>query len=703
MKYTIEHEIPGRIRITVGGFIPDGDMFAFEELFSQSEDVTSYVIYQRIGSIAFRYGSKRIRSMEVLDADREALIAYLDTLDIKTVIAHRPTYTTAMVPHTNQLLGTLAGMVLGRIITRYFLPVPLRTAWIFFRALSFIRAGLRSLAAGRLDVPVLDAAAVGVSLVKKDYMTASSTMFLLTLGGFLEDYTRQRSKNELIYSLLDVPDSVWRIEGDQEVLVCAGDLETGDIIVVRTGSPLPADGVVIDGEAAVNQSTLTGESLSVIRNAGDDVFAGTAIEEGELVVRVSAPVADARLRSIVSLVEQSESFKSVSQSHTDRLADRIVPWNFLLAGIVFACTRDLEKASAALMVDYSCALKLSGSIAVLTAMSEGAHNGFTVKGSRYFEVMAEADTIVFDKTGTLTTATPVVSNVLAFDGWDRDGVLRLAACLEEHFPHSVARAVVNAAAAAKLNHRERHAAVEYLVAHGIVSELEDKRVIIGSGHFVFEDEGVPIDDDLRKEIDRKVGDASPLFLAVDHLLVGAICIQDPLRPNIAATLQDLRDLGFKRLIMLTGDNKTTAARIAEEAGITEFEADLLPEQKHAYLEKLKADGCKVVMVGDGINDSPALSVADVGIAMGEGAAIAREVADITLASGELSAVADLRRLSSRLFKRMGDSYRFVIALNTALLALGISGVMLPQTSSLMHNGSTVLVSLNNARPYLKKG
>jgi heavy metal translocating P-type ATPase len=441
----------------------------------------------------------------------------------------------------------------------------------------------------------------------------------------------------------------------------------------------------------------------VLRSVGDDVFAGTVLEEGSLRVRVKATVQETKLRTIVAMVEQSEAYKSQTQERMERLADRIVPWNFLYAAAVLALTRSLEKVSAALMVDYSCALKLTGSIASLAALREAAALGFTVKGSKFFEAMALADTIVFDKTGTLTQATPKVVDVMAFDGWDRNEVLRLSACLEEHFPHPVARAVVNAAAARNLTHRDRHAAVEYIVAHGIASQLDGRRVIIGSGHFVFEDEGVSASATARAELEGRADGSSPLFLAVDNQLVGALCIHDPLKPYIAQTLDDLRQLGLRRVIMLTGDNQTIAARIAEQAGVDEFQADLLPEEKHDYLETLRAQGARVVMVGDGVNDSPALSAADVGIAMGDGADIAREVADITLATDDLTALVALRRLSQRLMVRMNRSYGFSIALNTALLLAGTAGVVQPQTSSLIHNTSTVALCAGNTRAYLPKG
>ena len=432
---------------------------------------------------------------------------------------------------------------------------------------------------------------------------------------------------------------------------------------------------------------------------GDNVFSGTAVEDGEIIVRVTADAGETKLRSIVALVEQAESFKSETQSRMEQLADRIVPWNFLLAGAVALTTRSLVKTSVALMVDYSCALKLTGSIAVLAAMSQSAQAGFTVKGSKHFEAMAAADTIVFDKTGTLTEATPNVACVLALDGWNRREVLRLAACLEEHFPHPVARAVVRAAAEKNLRHRERHADVEYLVAHGIASSLDGKRVVIGSEHFVVEDEGVSLTEEQKRRVADETEGLSPLYLAVDGELIGVIGIEDPLKAGVREAIADLRMLGFKRVVMLTGDGERTAARIADAAGVTEYRANLLPEDKYAFVERLKAEGSKVVMVGDGVNDAPALSLADVGIAMGQGTAVAKEVADITLTGGHLSALVTLRTLSAGLTARLNASFKEVIAINSALLAAGIGGLITPQTSSLLHNASTVALSVRNGGTY----
>ena len=696
MNYTIQHEVPGRVRVKLVGRVPEADIDALTRALRQHPVIQKATVYPRTGSLA----------VEFEPAARAQALAAIAAIDRTAVDEARRDCTVALAPRTNSLLMDIATLLGGHLARRWFLPAPLSTIYTVWSYRGFLKAALASLAGARLDVPVLDASAIGISFLKRDWRTAASTMLLLNLGELLEDYTRAQSQNQLIYSLLDVPDYAQLIpcgdptlRGAEERRVQATDLVAGDLIVVRTGMPIPVDGTVEWGCAMVNQSTLTGEPLAIERSVGDDVFAGTAVEDGEAYVRVRAAATDTKLRSIVSLVEQSEALKAESLSRREHMADAFVPWNFLLAAGVYLKTRSLVRTSAALMVDYSCALKLTGAISVLTAMSQSAREGFTVKGSKHFEAFAKADTIVFDKTGTLTAAAPQVADVLSFDGWDRTQVLRFSACLEEHFPHPVARAVVNAAAEAGLEHRERHAEVEYLVAHGIASSLDDKRCVIGSEHFVVEDEGVTIADDVRALIEEKLDGLSKLYLAVDGVLKGAIGIQDPLKPGAPEALAQLRALGFEHIVMLTGDNANAAARIAGKAGIDEFRADLLPEDKHTVIEQMRAAGRRVVMVGDGVNDSPALSAANVGVAMGSGTAIAKEVADITLTDGDLSSLVVLRRLALGLEERMDASFSEVIGLNSLLLAGGVAGIIAPQVSSLIHNGSTVFLSARNARAY----
>lgn len=696
MNYTIQHEVPGRVRVKLAGRVPEADIDALTRALRQHPVIQKATVYPRTGSLA----------VEFEPAARDRALAVIAAIDRTAVDEARRDCTVALAPRTNSLLMDIATLLGGHLARRWFLPAPLSTIYTVWSYRGFLKAALASLAGARLDVPVLDASAIGISFLKRDWRTAASTMLLLNLGELLEDYTRAQSQNQLIYSLLDVPDYAQLIpcgdptlRGAEERRVQASSLVAGDLIVVRTGMPIPVDGTVEWGCAMVNQSTLTGEPLAIERSVGDDVFAGTAVEDGEAYVRVRAAATDTKLRSIVSLVEQSEALKAESLSRREHMADAFVPWNFLLAAGVYLKTRSLVRTSAALMVDYSCALKLTGAISVLTAMSQSAREGFTVKGSKHFEAFATADTIVFDKTGTLTAAAPQVADVLSFDGWDRTQVLRFSACLEEHFPHPVARAVVNAAAEAGLEHRERHAEVEYLVAHGIASSLDDKRCVIGSEHFVVEDEGVTIADDVRALIEEKLDGLSKLYLAVDGVLKGAIGIQDPLKPGAPEALAQLRALGFEHIVMLTGDNANAAARIAGKAGIDEFRADLLPEDKHTVIEQMRAAGRRVVMVGDGVNDSPALSAANVGVAMGSGTAIAKEVADITLTDGDLASLVVLRRLALGLEERMDASFSEVIGLNSLLLAGGVAGIIAPQVSSLIHNGSTVFLSARNARAY----
>lgn len=693
MEYRIHHEIPGRVRIKLAGRVPDSDLDALIKVTSECPVIRKIQVYGSIGQMAIEYTSG--------ETGRTAVLSHLDGIAREDIERAKAGYAMALAPRTHALLLQLARIVGAYVARRWLFPMPIRTLFAVNAFLPFLAAGWQALRRGRLTVPVLDAAAIGISFIKRDPKTAGETMFLLHVGEALEDYTRAASENELIGSLLDVPDSVQKVEGDTEVRVSAESLKPGDLVAVRTGMSICIDGVVERGIAMVNQATLTGEPLSVERAVGDDVFAGTVVEEGDILVRVRESTGKTRLRSIVALVEHADSLKSNVQSRMEAMADRIVPWNFLLAGIVAATTRDLTKTSAALMVDYSCALKLAGSIAVMTAMSNAAQAGIMVKGARYFETFAQTDTIVFDKTGTLTEAAPKLVRVESVsDAWPEEEILRLSACLEEHFPHPVARAVVHAAEERGLEHRERHASVKYIVAHGIASELDGRRVVIGSKHFVIEDEHAQLDESLAARIEEHFTGLSPLYLAINGAVVGVLGIQDPIKPGAADAIAQLKSMGIEHIVMLTGDSAKTAERIAKEAGIDEWRADLLPEDKYAYLESLKAQGRRVAMVGDGVNDSPALSLADVGIAMGQGSDIAKEVADIVLSGTELTALVTLRRISGGMQRRMMSSYRKIIGINSALLALGIGGVITPQASSLLHNASTVGLSLANTSRYV---
>lgn len=691
MRFSIISEIPGRTRLQLAGPVPESDLDALLKLGGDIDGVRKVRVYGRIGQMAFEYDEPR----------RDAVLAAVGALDAQAIADAKTGYVMQLEPRKHKLVMDLATLIGAHYVRRWFLPTPLRAVFVVAGYMAFLHAALHELAQPRLTVPVLDASAIGISFVKRDVDTAGQTMFLLNVGELLEDYTRAMSENELINSLLDVPDKAQKVVGDTEVSVAATDLVPGDLVAVRTGMSICIDGVVEQGSAMVNQATLTGEPLAVERSAGDDVFAGTVVEDGSILVRVRANTAQTKLRSIVSLVQTADSLKSEGQSHMEDLANKIVPWNFLLAGLVALTTRSLIKTSAALMVDYSCALKLTGSVAVMTAMSDAAKMGVMVKGAKYFESFAKADTIVFDKTGTLTEAQPRLACVLTTDGWSEDEVLRLSACLEEHFPHPVARAVVNAARERGLEHRERHAAVEYIVAHGIASSIEGRRAIIGSAHFVFEDEGAQLESDIKERIESQMQGLSPLYLAVDGTVVGVLGIEDPLKPGVREAIADLHALGVKHVVMLTGDSERTAERIAREAGVDEFKAELLPEDKYAYVERIKREGRHVAMVGDGVNDSPALGLADVGLAMGGGSDIAKEVADIILTDTDLAAIVRLRRMSQGLIDRLTSSYSKVMLTNSALLALGITGMITPQTSSLLHNGSTIAYSLSNAKAYLR--
>ncbi len=689
MQFQIVHELPGRLRIKLTGLIPQDNTVALRALVLELPSTQNVKVFPRIGSITIFYSSD----------SRDLILSELKAITKEDIERAQSQYRANLVPSASSMMMDIAMLVSGHIARRLFLPAPLRIAWTVFRFLKFAKAALCSLSHARLDVPVLDASAIGMSFVKGDPNTAASTMFLLDLGETLEGYTKARSQSELIYSLMSVPENVSMLKNNQEISVPSTEVVEGDIVVVRTGMPICVDGVVIEGTAMVNQANLTGEPLAIERTVGDDVFAGSAVEDGEIQICAHAGTGSTKLRSIVKMVEQSESLKGTTLSKREKLADKIVPWNFLLAGIVAIATRDLIKTSAALMVDYSCALKLTGSIAVLSAMSQCAREGFTIRGSKCLEMLAAADTIVFDKTGTLTNAEPQVSNVVAFDEWNKTQVLRFAACLEEHFPHPVARAVVNHAKEKNLKHRERHAEVEYIVAHGIVSSLDGKRVAIGSEHFIVEDEHVVITPEQREKIEQEADESSQLFLAVDGRLVGVIAISDPIKKNAPTAIEDLRRLGFKRIIMLTGDNAQTAKKIATEANIDEYCANMLPEDKHSFITDLQAQGQTVVMVGDGVNDSPALSAADVGIAMASSTAIAKEVADITLAASDLDAIVHLRDISTKLMKRLDTSFGQVLAINSGLLAGGIAGVISPQISSLTHNASTIALALKSSKEY----
>jgi heavy metal translocating P-type ATPase len=589
-------------------------------------------------------------------------------------------------------------MVAWRAARRLLIPASVRRVIAVLRALRLWRAGFAALRGGKLNVEALDAAAVGAAILQGDFNSASSIMFLLKLSALLEEHTLEKTRGILFDSLRLHADTVWVVENGAERLIPAGELTVGARVVVRAGSAIPVDGEVVSGEATVNESAMTGEALAVFKKSGDSVFAGTALEDGALTVEVRALESDTRLRQIVDIIEQSESRKADVQGRAERLADKLVPFSFLLAGAVFAVTRNFTRMASVLLVDYSCAIKLSAPIAVLSAMREASELGIVVKGGKFLETAAEADTFVFDKTGTLTLAEPRVVSVTPLGGFTRDETLRLAACMEEHFPHSVARAIVSAAKNENLCHEEEHAEVQYIAAHGIATEIHGRRAIIGSRHFVFEDEGVPLDDAQKSALDREIG--SVVCLAVDGAFAGYITIDDPPRTDAAAVIAELRRLGVEKIIMLTGDSEAAARKVCETLGLDEYRAQILPADKAAVIDALRRDGHRVVMVGDGINDSPALSRADASVAMRDASDIARDVANITLTAADLSQLVILRRLGRALLTRIRRNFGFIAGFNTSLLVLGLTGAITPGTSALLHNLSTVAVSASDTRPCL---
>ncbi len=579
---------------------------------------------------------------------------------------------------------------------KWFLPAPIRNAYTAVVSVKYIWKGIRTLAKGKIEVPVLDATAIGVSMLRGDYGTASSVMFLLGVGELLEEWTHKKSVGDLARSMSLNVGKVWLKKDGQEILVPSEKIVSGDEIVVHMGNLVPFDGEVSDGEGMVNQASLTGESVPVRRTLGSVVYAGTVLEEGELTILVKQTGGSSRYEKITAMIEESEKLKSGLESKAEHLADRLVPYSLGGTALTYLLTRNATKALSILMVDFSCALKLAMPISVLSAIREANQHKITVKGGKFLEAVADADTIVFDKTGTLTKAQPTVAEVVSFsETKNPDELLRIAACLEEHFPHSMAKAVVDAAREKHLDHEEMHSKVEYIVAHGISTTIEGKKAVIGSYHFVFEDENSVIPKGMEEKFSRLPAEYSHLYLAIEGVLAAVICIEDPLRPEAAEIVRQLKKAGLKKIVMMTGDSERTAKAIAKKVGVDEYYAEVLPEDKANFVEKEKAEGRKVIMIGDGINDSPALSAADVGIAISEGAEIAREIADITVAADDLAEILVLRMLSNRLMKRIHRNYRFIVTFNAGLILLGVGGILQPTTSALLHNTSTLYIGLKS--------
>ena len=693
MKFTIKHESRGRMRV---------HMEQYRMTYEQA-DTLLYVIHNH----------RNVTFVKVYDRTADAVIEYVgDREQIIELLRHFH-YESANVPQTviktsgrelnNSYQEKLIGSVVWHYSKKLLLPWPIRIALTIGRSVKYIGIGLKCLLQRKIEVPVLDATAITVSLITKDFSTAGSIMFLLGIGELLEEWTHKKSVDDLARSMSLNVSRVWlRTPENQEILVESSKIEKGDKVVVHMGNVIPFDGEVLDGDAMVNQASLTGESVPVQRTVGNTVFAGTVVEEGEITIRVKEVEGNNRFDQIVTMIEESEKLKSELEGKAEHYADKLVPWTLGATGLTYLLTRNVTKAMSILMVDFCCALKLAMPISVLSAIREASLYNVTVKGGKFLEAVAEADTIVFDKTGTLTKAHPTVVDVVNFnDEYSSDDMLRVAACLEEHFPHSMAKAVVDAASKRELSHEEMHTKVEYIVAHGIATSINGKRTVIGSYHFVFEDEKCVVPAGKEPLFESLPLYYSHLYLAIEGKLSAVICIEDPLRDEAAAVVTSLKKAGISKVVMMTGDSERTASVIAKKVGVDEYYAEVLPEDKAAFVEKEKAKGRKVIMIGDGINDSPALSAANVGIAISDGAEIAREIADITVGSDDLYQIVTLKYISNALMKRIKSNYRKIVGFNSGLIALGVAGVLPPTTTALLHNGSTILISVNSMKNLLE--
>ena len=692
IKFVIRHEIRGRMRIHLSSgrmSIRQADLFSF--YLSSLPQVTAAKVYERTGDAVIVYRGDR---KELINAvlrfrwDDEALNELAPKNSSRSI--------------GREYQEKLVGKILVKLFTRLFLPLPVRAAHTACTAVPFLFRGARCALRGKLAVDVLDAAAIGISMLRRDFGTASSVTFLLGIGEILEEWTHKKSVSDLAGRMSLNIEKVWQWEDGTEILVPISKIRVGDLVAVHIGSIIPVDGIVESGEAMVNQASMTGESMPVRKERDMYVYAGTAVEEGTILVRVRKTSGSSRYERIVSMIEESEKLKSKLEKKASRLADVLVPWSFGGTLLTWLLTRNVTRAVSILMVDFSCALKLSMPLAVLSAMREASSFQITVKGGGYLEAVAKADTIVFDKTGTLTKAKPVVAGIVPFEGRDPDEMLRIAACLEEHFPHSMANAVVSESVRRGLVHEEMHSKVEYIVAHGIASRIGNDRVIIGSSHFVFEDEKCVIPEGEEEKFHSLPPEYSHLYLAVAGRLAAVICIEDPLREEARGVIQKLKTLGISKVVMMTGDSERTARSIAARVGVDEYYSEVLPEDKAGYVETAKEEGHKVIMVGDGINDSPALSAADAGIAISEGAEIAREIADITISEDSMDRLVALKLISNALMRRVNGNYRFVIGFNLGLILLGVFGILPPAASALLHNTSTIALSLNSMTNLLKE-
>ena len=692
MKCTILHEGRGRMRVHVCNVrmtLHRADVL--EAYLNHHDAIEKATVYERTGDVVLYYRGRRADAVQALSRykfDQPELDALVTTADSRKL--------------NQEYQEKMCDLVAGHFFRKLFLPAPIRAAYTVWRSIAFVWKGVRCLLRRRLEVEVLDALSIGVSVLRGDFSTAGSVMFLLNLGSLLEEWTRKKSLDDLARSMALNVDKVWVRSQGTEVLLPLTKVQPGDEIVVRSGNMVPLDGTVIEGEAMVNQAALTGESMPVRKAKGATVYAGTVVEEGECVFLAKAAGGANRYDKIVAMIEESEKLKSSTENRALELADKLVPWCLAGTVVTYALTRNVTRAISILMVDFSCALKLSMPLAVLSAMRECGMAHITVKGGKYLEALAKADTIVFDKTGTLTRATPQVVDIIPFSNSEKDDVLRLAACLEEHFPHSMANAVVRAAREQGLAHEEMHSEVEYIVAHGIASRVGGERVVIGSYHFVFEDEHCIVPADEQEKFDQMPAEYSHLYMAASGQLVGVICIADPLRPEAASVLRQLHKLGIRNAVLMTGDSYRTAEAIARQVGVDQFFAEVLPEDKANFVQKAKAEGHTVVMIGDGINDSPALSAADIGIAINSGAAIAREIADVTIKADSLEELVTLKTIANALQHRVSSNYRFVLSFNSTLIALGALGILQPAASAMLHNLSTIGISLRSMTNLIQK-
>ncbi len=690
MRYSIKHEIKGRLRIhVIQGRMTSAEADTLSWYLDRQENITDVKVYERTSDAVICYTGERASLIHILKNFR-----YEEVKAPENVIRNSGR---ALNFAYKEKLITKALLHYG---CRLLMPRPLRGGFVVFRSLKYLAAGFHCIRRGKIEVPLLDAAAIGVSVLRRDFNTAGSVMFLLGVGELLEEWTHKKSVGDLARSMSLNIKKVWLKRDGQEILVKGDQIRKGDVVTVHMGNVIPFDGEVSGGEGMVNQVSLTGEAMPVRRVQGQTVYAGTVVEEGELDVLVKAVSGSTRFEKIVAMIEDSEKLKSSMESRAEHLADRLVPYTLLGTAAAGLLTRNAAKALSVLMVDFSCALKLAMPLTVLSAIREAGTCGITVKGGKFLEAVAEADTVVFDKTGTLTKAKPTVKKVLSFGDYPEEECLRIAACLEEHFPHSMAKAVVDAAKKRKLAHEEMHSRVEYIVAHGISSYIDEKKVVIGSSHFVFEDEGCRVRPEYQEKYEALPEEYSHLYLAMDRELIAVICIEDPLREEAADMIQALKEEGIKKAVMMTGDSEKTAAAVAHCIGVDEYYAEVLPEEKAGFVEKEKRLGHKVIMIGDGINDSPALSAADAGIAISDGAEIAREIADITIAAEDLGELLILKRLANGMVKRIGKNYRGIIAINAGLILLGVAGLLQPTASALLHNTSTLLISLRSMRNLL---